>query len=324
MSVRAEFLSKHFERGFRLFADVLERPALPEGELERERAHLLQDIASRDDKPSSVAFELFHKTLFQHHPYRMPVQGEAASVSSLTRQQLLDYHAGHMDPSQLTLCVVGDVQPDRVLALAEEAFGKSRGRAKAAPRIEAEGPPSQARSAKKTLDRAQAQLVLGFRGAKIDDDWRPGLEVLSTLLSGQGGRLFLELRDKRSMAYSVSSFNVEGLDPGYFGVYIGTSPEKVDAALAGIRAELEKVRDVRVADDELERAKQHLIGTHEIGLQRNGARAALLALDRCYGLSLENFLHYDRRIAAVTSEQVQQAARRVIDFERSALSHVGP
>jgi zinc protease len=158
----------------------------------------------------------------------------------------------------------------------------------------------------------------------VGDPWRHALEVLSTVLSGQGGRLFVELRDKRSMAYSVSSFAIEGVDPGYFATYMGTSPEKVDAALEGIRAELARVRDEPIPEDELARAKQHLIGTHEIGLQRNSARAALLALDTCYGLGLDNFLHYADHVAAVTSAQVREVARRVIDFDRAALAIVGP
>ncbi len=202
-----------------------------------------------------------------------------------------------MDPSQLTLCVVGDVKVDEVMALAREYFGKSNGKAKPAPVVPVDPPPGAALREKRELARAQSHIVYGFMGARLNDEWRHALEVLSTVLSGQGGRLFLELRDKRSMAYSVSSFTIEGVDPGYFATYIGTSPEKVDDALAGIRTELVRVRDELVSPEELERTKQHLIGTNEIGLQRNGARAALLALDTCYGLGLENFLHYADNIA---------------------------
>lgn len=324
VGLRGEFLSKHFEPAFRLFADCLLNPAFPEAEVKRERGLLLQDILTREDKPSSLAFELFHKTLFRTHPYRMPSQGETGSVEKLGPEALSAWHAAHMDPSQLTLSVVGDVKADEVIALARECFGASKGRAAAAPQVPLEAAPESARQDKRALARAQAHLVLGFQGARITDPWRHSLEVLSTLLSGQGGRLFIELRDKRSMAYSVSSFSVEGVDPGYFAVYMGTSPEKLDAALAGIRTELERVRDEPVPEAELASAKQHLIGTHEIGLQRNGARAAIIALDACYGLGQENFLHYAERVAAVTAEDVRETARRVINFDRSALAIVGP
>jgi zinc protease len=324
VSLRGEFLSRHFQPAFRLFADCLLNPSFPEVEVARERSLLLQDILTREDKPASVAFDLFSRTLYRSHPYRMPSFGEQASVERLNPEALRAWHAAHMDPSQLTLSVVGDVKVDEVLALAREYFGASRGKAAPPPKVAVEPPPDSPRQDKRVLARAQAHLVLGFPGARVGDPWRHALEVLSTVLSGQGGRLFVELRDKRSMAYSVSSFAVEGVDPGYFATYMGTSPEKVDAALAGIRAELERVRDEPIPEEELARAKQHLIGTHEIGLQRNSARAALLALDTCYGLGLDNFLHYAEHVAAVTSADVREAARRVIDFDRSALAIVGP
>ncbi|MFP2962892.1 M16 family metallopeptidase [Myxococcus sp. 1LA] len=324
VGLRGEFLSRHFEPAFRLFADCLLNPSFPEAEVARERTLLLQDILTREDKPSSVAFDLFSKTIYQTHPYRLPTTGEHASVEKLTPEKLRAWHAAYMDPSQLTLSVVGDVKVDEVMALAREYFGTSRGKAAPPPTVPVEAPLDGPREAKKVLARAQAHLVLGFPGGRVSDPWQYALEVLSTVLSGQGGRLFVELRDKRSMAYSVSSFAIEGVDPGYFATYMGTSPEKVDAALAGIRAELARVRDEPIPAEELARAKQHLIGTHEIGLQRNGARAALLALDTCYGLGMENFLHYADRVAAVTAEDVREVARKVINFDRSALAIVGP
>jgi zinc protease len=324
VGLRGEFLSRHFQDAFRLFVDCLLHPSFPEEEVARERALLLQDIITREDKPSGLAFDLFGRTLFRTHPYRLSTLGEPASVERLGPDALRAYHAAHMDASQLTLSVVGDVRVDEVLALAHEAFGTSRGRAVPPPQVRPEPPPEAPRTDKRVLARAQTHLVLGFQGVTVDDERRHALEVLSTVLSGQGGRLFVELRDKRSMAYSVSSFSIEGVDPGYFAVYMGTSPEKVEAALDGIRTELARVRDEPIPEAELSRAKQHLIGTHEIGLQRNSARAALLALDTCYGLGQENFLHYAERVAAVTSEDVRAVARQLIDFDRGALAIVGP
>jgi zinc protease len=98
----------------------------------------------------------------------------------------------------------------------------------------------------------------------------------------------------------------------------------VDAALAGMRTELERLCEELVSPAELERAKEHLIGTHDIGLQRNAARAAVIALDTCYGLGPGADAHYAEAIAAVTAEDVRAVAQRVIDFSRSALAIVGP
>jgi zinc protease len=324
MSLRGEFLSRHFDRGFELFSEVLNEPAFPQAEVDREKTRLLQDILTREDKPSGLAFDLFARTLFHSHPYRLSLMGEQASMERMTPEALRAYHAKHMDPSQLTLCVVGDVKVDEVLSRAQEAFGRSRGKAVAPPPVPREPALQAPRTNKRVLARAQSHLVYGFPGMRVTDPERRALEILSTVLSGQGGRLFVELRDKRSMAYSVSSFSVEGVDPGYFAVYMGTSPEKLDAALDGIREELRKIRDELITPAELARAQRHMVGTHEIGLQRNSSRAALLALDICYGVGTENFLRYSEQVQKVTAEDVRAVARKVIDFDRSALAVVGP
>jgi zinc protease len=174
------------------------------------------------------------------------------------------------------------------------------------------------------LAKAQSQLVYGFLGASVTDGWRRALEIVQTILSGQSGRLFLELRDRRSMAYSVSAVAVEGVDPGYFAVYMATSPEKVPAALDGMKVELRRLVDELVPEDELERAKEHLIGTHDIGLQRNSARAGVIALNTCYGLGALHHERYAEELAAISAHDVREAARRVIDFERGVLAVVGP
>lgn len=324
MSLRGEFLAKHFDRAFELFAEVATHPAFAEREFAREQKLQLHDIATREDRPSSVAFEVFHKTLFRAHPYRLAVQGEVGPVTALTPAALAAYHRKYLDPSQLTLAVVGDVDSDVVLERVRAAFGKQGEGAALPPVMPVEPGWDGPRQARRQLAKAQTHLVLGFPGARVTDDWRRPLEVLQTMLSGQSGRLFLELRDKRSMAYSVSALVMEGVDPGYFALYMGTSPEKVDAALSGMRDELAKLREELVSEAELARAKEYLLGTHDIGLQRNGARAAVLALDTCYGLGPDNDAHYGEEISRVTAEAVREVARRVIDFERSALAVVGP
>lgn len=323
LSVRGEFLSKHFGAAAELFADVVTQPAFPEGEVARERAQLLLDIASREDRPSSVAMELFAKTLYQRHPYRLSALGEQATVEALSVEALRAYHRRFLRADALTLVVVGDVDTDQVLAFAERRFGQAAGAGEPPPVVPQEGPWAGPRRAHRALDKAQSHLVVGYAGARVTDGWRRALEVLQTVLGGQSGRLFLELRDRRSLAYSVSAVLREGVDPGSFAVYLGTSPEKVDEAIEAVHQELGRVREERITAVELERAKEHLIGTHAIGLQRNGARAGVIALDTCYGLGPDAWSRYAEEIAAVSLEEVRETAARVIDFDREALVVVG-
>ncbi|HZW88484.1 MAG TPA: pitrilysin family protein [Myxococcaceae bacterium] len=324
VSLRAEALSRHFDRALSLFADCLLDPAFPEEELERERSLQLQEIAAREDRPSSLAFDAFSRALFEHHPYRMPQMGERATVEALTVGQLRAHHQRFLDPSRMVLAIIGDVNGSEVAERVRTLFGAAGEGSGSLPEIAREAPPTERRRVHRPLARAQAHLVLGFQGLTLFDPDRHALEVLSTVLSGMGGRLFTELRDKRSMAYSVTSMAVEGLDPGYFAVYIGTSADKREAAEAGMEGELKRVLAEPITSEELDRAKAHLVGTHEIGLQRNAARAALFALDGVYGLGLENFEHYDERIQSVSAEDVLRVARRIIQLDRAVVAVVGP
>src|SRR5262249_58146263 len=167
----------HLDRAFGLFADCLRDPVFPEEELEHERHLLLQEIAARDDRPSSLAFDGFSRTLFLHHPYRLPQQGERATVESLSREALVDYHRRYLDPSQLVLAIIGDVDTAEALALARARFGASTGRAGPPPDIAREPPPTERRRFHRSLARAQAHLVLGFQGLTVGDPDRHALEV---------------------------------------------------------------------------------------------------------------------------------------------------
>jgi zinc protease len=322
--MRAEMLSRHFEEGLDLFIEALAEPAFREDEVARERTLQLDELRSREDNPAGVAFLLFAETLYRRHPYRLDTLGTAESVARLTPGFLADHRSRFYPAAQTTISIVGDVDPDRVSQLVRarlSRFPRASGPRLAPAQEEAVSAP---RTAVRKLDKAQAHLVLGFPGARLTDPLRWELEVLSAILSGQGGRLFLELRDKRSLAYSVTSFSVEGVDPGYFAVYIGCGPAKVGEALEGIRRELEHCREAPPGAAELDRARTHLIGTHAIGLQRNSARAAVYAFDECYGLGANASTRYAERISAVGAADVLAAAQRVLDPKAEVLALVAP
>ncbi|HWV38737.1 MAG TPA: pitrilysin family protein [Vulgatibacter sp.] len=322
--LRGDFLARTFEPSFRLFAECLLEPSFEQKEVDRERALQVEAIRSRDDNPSSVAFDLFSHTIFRRHPYRFDPLGTAETLAAFGPGELEGWLRRHYGPEGLVLSVVGDVEPEEAFSLAEELFGGATSERRAPPEVPVVPPVEEPRRAMRHMDKQQAHLVLGFPGARFQDPERYALEVLASVLAGQGGRLFYELRDKRSMAYSVTAFNLEGIDPGYFGVYMGTSPEKLADAEEGIRAELARVAREPISEEELLRARRYLVGSHAIGLQKNSARAATFALDERYGMGADNFARYAERIESVTREDVLEAARRTLDPRRSVLAVVTP
>ncbi len=325
--LRAEFLSRHLTAGFNLFAEALTDPVFAAEEVQRERTLQIDELRSRDDNPAGIAFLLFGQALYRTHPYRFDSLGNEPAVQQLDPDRLAAYRAQQYDPGAVTLAVMGDVDPSEVRDLVLRQLGQSGKR----PRSERPliAPPQEAaiaapRKVVRTMDKAQAHLVLGFPGVSLADEDRFTLDVLSAVLSGQGGRLFVELRDKRSLAYSVTSFSMEGVDPGYFAIYIGCGPGKTQEALDGIRAELYKVRASAPSNAELDRARTHLIGTHAIGMQRNSARAAMVTFDECYGLGADASSKYAEHIGAVTADSVLAVAQRILNQDREVIALVAP
>ncbi len=140
----------------------------------------------------------------------------------------------------------------------------------------------------------------------------------------KGAGFFFELRDKRSLAYSVTAFLRPGLETGMFGVYMACDPSKLTAAKEGIFKELEKVRKEGLSEKELEAAKRYLLGNLKIELQTNGNQAIRMALDELYGLGYGYLKQYIRDIEAVTLNDIKRAAKKIIMPEKFVFVTIGP
>ena len=166
--------------------------------------------------------------------------------------------------------------------------------------------------------------MIGVRGVSVDDDDRFALDAITQLLAGQGGRLFLELRDRRGLAYAVDAMNVEGVDPGWLAVQIATAPERLEQARAGLLAELERLLSAPPDEDELARARRHLVGSFAIAQQRNAVHAARIAHDSLYGHGPEAHLQYPAHIAAVTPSDVLRVAQRIVRLDAYTEATIRP
>ncbi|HXH10196.1 MAG TPA: pitrilysin family protein [Alphaproteobacteria bacterium] len=322
--VTAEVLHRDLRQGLDLLADTLINPTFERDELERKRTDILAAIRQEEDDLFKVTFNLFVQTLFPDHPYGLRVLGTPESVSGLTQDDLLTWYRRYAAPNNLVLAVVGDVEAEAVQREVVRLFGGWSATALALPPPGREIQPVHGRHRYCLKEKEQTHIILGVRGTSLHHPDRYPLRVLESILSNQGGRLFVELREKQSLAYTVAARSLEGLDPFVFFVYIATSPDKAEVALEGIRAELRKVREHGVSTVEVERAKRYLVGSYEIELQKNSAQAATLAFDERYGLGIQEFETYAQKILAVTPEMVQQVARSYLAIEQAVGVTVGP
>lgn len=324
IGIQADFLSRFFPQAMELLSDALLNCAFPEQELEREKPRLLASIRRERDQPTRLAMRLFTQTLFKVHPYGFRLEGSEESLSSMGRQDLVDFAAKVLVPSNAVLSIVGDVSVAEARKWTLRYLGGWHSEKFSPPEIPREPPLGAPREVRDRQPLQQVHLLLGFPGTTLDSPDRLALEVLDTVLSGQGGRLFRELRDRQGLAYSVTSFSQVGLDPGFFATYVATSPENFELALEGLRHQLELVATQPVSPQELERAKEHIVGSYEIRHQTHASQAMTLALDERYGLGHDFGQKYLEAIRGITTEQVLDVAARYLRMDRSVVAILGP
>jgi len=324
LGLTLECTGENFAPAFDLFAEALLEPAFADSELERERSETLAAIERREDRLAHRAYQLFAETHFRSHPYRLPMLGSAESVSGFDAARLRAHHERLVRGRNLVIAVSGDVDPDDAATRVSSRFAELDGADFQVPSPPEEDAPHEIRRAVLRKQRAQSHLVIGFRGLRVSDQDRFALELVTQILSGQGGRLFLELRDRRSLAYAVTATNLEGLAPGTFTVYIATAPEKREEAEARLLEQLGELLQSAPAPAELERAQRYLVGNFAIDRQRNAVHAAQVALDALYGLGPDAADLYPEAILAVTPEDVLRVARRVIRLDAYTLAAITP
>jgi zinc protease len=322
--VAAEVLHRDRGQGLELLADILRESTFEPDELEKKRADLLAALKHEDDDLFRVAFTLCARSLFPDHPYGLKVLGTPESVTRLTRDDLLHWYRRYAIPNNLVLAIVGDVEADSIRHTVNRLFRSWQPAPLDLPpqgrriRSAVNGPVICQRN------KEQTHIIVGMRGTSLHHPDRHALRVLESILASQGGRLFVELREKQGLAYTVTARSLEGLDPFIFFVYLATSPEKTGVALDGIREELLRVREHGASAEEIERAKRYLVGSYELEFQKNSALAAMLAFDERYGLGGHEVDSYAQNIMAVTPEMVQHVARTYLAIDQSSVVIVGP
>lgn len=320
----AEFLSVDWERGLDLVAEAMLTPAFDPEEVKKKKAETLAAIAQRRDDLFHESLMLFSRTLYDGHPYAMDTLGTEASIGSLTRGDILQFYNSSLAPKHLVLAVVGDVKAGAVRGVVKRLFGGLGGNSSTPPEFPGLARLSTIKNATLERPKRQAHVFLGFPGVRLDSPERYPLDVLEGVLSGQTGRLFVELRDKRSLAYALTGFARANLDPGFIAVYLGTSPEKLKEAVAGIRRELKRLVEEPVGAEELEAAKRSIVGRYELRHQTNASQAESLALMELYGIGYEDVGTYPEKILSVTSEDLQRVARQYLTLESYVLAVVKP
>lgn len=321
----AQFLSRFIDKGIALYTDVLFNPTFSEDEIEKARREIFNEIKNQEDDLARIAFKNFYKTLYGAHPYGMDILGTKASVEKLTRKDILKYYTQFLRPDNLVIAVVGDFELNETIDLLKTKFAQIPGKKTKMPAIKKVEPLNEIKRSEKTVkEKEQVHILIGFLGTTVTSDDQYPLQVLDAILSGQGGRLFVKLRDEQSLAYDLRALNVPGIDPGYFALYIASGAEKEEQAIQGLIGEIKNVLETGVSEEEVERAKKYIVGNYEISLQSNSSMASNIALNEIYNLGYDFYKKFPEKINSVTVDNVNKVAKKYLALDKYVLSIIKP
>jgi zinc protease len=308
--------------GISLMADMVLNSVFDPAELGREREVVFEEVRLNEDNPRSSLGRQLYNLLYDGHPYGRPVLGDVKDLRDATQESLRGYYARHYVPDNMTLVVVGPVDPAAVRAAAIEAFGSRPATGYARPPVGAPAPLEGVRA--RSVERPERQTQLGFAwlAPPLGDPDMPAVDVLSHILGGsRSSRLNQALRERARLVSSISGWYGTLQGAGALGVTAQLEGSDQDAVEKAIMAEIARVQSEGVTAEELARA----ITASEA--EREFSRETVEGLALAYGRAettwnLEAERTYVDRIRAVTRDQVQQAARRYLTGSYARLAFV--
>lgn len=314
-------VSADFTEMLKLVGQILRSPSFPEVEVELERRLALQAIRSQQEQPFTVAFDQLRQAMYQNHPYAMSGLGTEATVATLSRADLQRYHQTYFRPDNVVISIAGRVTAAD--ALVEQVFGDWQAPPTPLPTLALPALKHQPHRTLKPQQTQQSIVMLGYLAVSVQDVNYTALKLLSTYLgNGLSSRLFVELREKRGLAYEVSAFYPTRRDVATFGVYMGTAPENTTLALEGLRTEVELVCTTQISENALQAAKNKLLGQYALGKQTNAQIAQIFGWYETLGLGIAFDTQFQKAVVGVTAAELQQAAAQY--FLEPYVSLVGP
>jgi zinc protease len=317
-SLSSSFLSSKKEKGFEIFFDVLLNPTFPQDEINKMKDDILESLRTRYDEPQVQAFDEFFKLVFDGTPYAFPEGAKKEVIESAKKEDLIDFWKFLLsDPEKIVISIVGDFSDSSeilksIYFYGFELFEKKKEKDISFPQ---KFTCRDEKAKEKFIPREgnQVHIVVGVCGPSIFDDDAITLRVLVSSISGMGGRLFMNLREKKGLAYVVAPLRHSFVAGGLFGGYIASAPEKLTESVTGLKEELKNLNTL--TDEEISRGINVLLGAIRRSLQSNSDWASEIAQSEFLGLGFDFYKKLQEKIKSVKKEDVNKVIEKYIKDE---------
>ena len=313
----------HVELAVDVLFDIVTNSQLAPDDIDRERLVILEELKMYQDLPQDYVHSLFEEVMWPAHPLGRDIGGTLKSVKEISRDDLTAYIKGHYLLPNLVVSVSGGVGEAQARGLVESRLGLPAS-PNGAPYQPAPPGPSKANLRLLKKETEQAHICIGVPGISYLDDDRYALDIVNAILGeGMSSRLFLEIRERRGLAYDVHSYTSKHRDSGYFAVYAGVDPSKALEACKAIIAELHRIADEEVPLTELAKAREFTKGRLRLGLESTNAMASWLGQQALLTGRIRTEAEVVAEVDAIDVATASRVAKRVLN-QPLQLAVIGP
>ncbi len=315
-AIYSSFLIQDFQRALELLHDITFHSVFPEKEIKKEKEVIMDEINSYKDNPAELIIDDFEELVFSNGPLGHNILGTAETIKAFNRYDLLNFIKNNYHTDQMVLCMVGDVGPKRFLKDAEKYFGSETANYRHTVRpVTAAYKPA---SLRKELDTFQSHIAIGNIAYDFNDARRLGLSLLNNLLGGPGmnSRLNMALREKNGIAYNIESLYTPYYETGVFCIYYGTDGENIDRSLRIARRELARLRNNKLGQMQLHKARRQLKG--QITISAENRENLMLNIGKSYLLynRVDSLDDIYRKIDNLTASDLLDIANEIFDEQQ--------
>jgi predicted Zn-dependent peptidase len=305
-------------------SDIFLNSKFDEKEIEREKGVILEELNMYLDTPTAYISDLWEKLLYGDQPAGWRVIGERDSILNVNRQKIIDYFNSHYSSSNTIICVAGDITPEETEEKIKNYFGKMEKRG-ANPKVKAKDQQKKPEVLIHHKKTDQTHFCLGVRGYNLFHPKRYALALLSVILGGNmSSRLFIKVRERNGLAYSIHTSVDNSTDTGYLVTQAGIDHKNLEKSVKLILKEYKDLKDKKVSERELQKAKDYLKGTTSLFLDSSDNQASFFALQELLEGVILSPEEKFKKIDEVSVDDVQKTAEEIFLSENLNIAVIGP
>ncbi|MBQ6515827.1 insulinase family protein [bacterium] len=316
-----EIPSEYFNLALELHSDMLLNPQIPRKELEKERKVVIEEISKDENSPSETVYENLNNMLYTTHPYKRKVIGTKKVIEGITREEILDFYNRYYNPSNMVTVIVGDINSDEVIAKVKENFKTDEKKSAALPKYAKEKQLSTQKRKVINMKTESGYMMIGFRGASINNNDTYPLDILATILGdGKTSILYKSIKDQKHLAYSISAGNSSLRDDGILYIRANFEPSNAEKLERAIFEEIDKIKTNGITEEDLDLAKKIIERDTYYARESISNMASEIGYTVTLTSNPDYYKNYLDKINKVTVKDVKRVANKYLDVNKSAVS----